>query len=580
MPLLEALLLRASSPAVAPGKLSVRIAVLDLQGNNLDSAAVRRLIGAALRSRDIIALNLLGNPGFTHEEEAMLLPHLQQNRRRKLQERAQPKKISSNALPSAAGEVQTACDANRQAIVRPPRPSVAIVGGGIAGLALALALHRRGISSTVFERDTSFDERRQGYGLTLQQGSKAIVDLGLGKDVVKVAAQSSSHFIFDSGGSVLAFWGPTRIAAAQEVKKCRRKKRKIDPVHAWSQVGKHNMHIPRQSLRRVLWRRCAEDIGPSTIRWGSMVQSIVYDKETRQCRLSIAPRAQPPDVSCKQAGDPATSFTVLADAVVACDGIHSKMRRQLLDDDLNFLGLIVILGIFNSSAFPLCRQRVFQMSDGNARIFVMPFSSETTSMWQLTIPMSQSLAKETSKSGASALKALAVQTTSDWSNPVSNIIRSTETDLVSGYPVYDREPMQVPLCAATGPITLAGDAAHCMSPLKGQGANQAMLDAIDIADALQCTLDSASQVGTSDSAVSYATAFRHYEAAMIARSTGKVLASRRACDLLHCPEFLSTSWQMRRKSCASTILPRIEAMKRASVGASSDPQLLDKYAFE
>ncbi len=44
-----------------------------------------------------------------------------------------------------------------------------IVGGGIGGLALAIALCKKGIDCVVFERDKSFSERSQGYGLTMQQ---------------------------------------------------------------------------------------------------------------------------------------------------------------------------------------------------------------------------------------------------------------------------------------------------------------------------------------------------------------------------------------------------------------------------
>ena len=91
------------------------------------------------------------------------------------------------------------------------RVHIAIVGGGIGGLALALALLRRGeperiliipvlthsshdscvlpgFKCTVFEKDPSFQHRRQGFGLTIQQGSAALVALGLGDSV---AAASS-----------------------------------------------------------------------------------------------------------------------------------------------------------------------------------------------------------------------------------------------------------------------------------------------------------------------------------------------------------------------------------------------------
>lgn len=52
-------------------------------------------------------------------------------------------------------------------------PLIAIVGGGLGGLACALALQQRGARVAVFERDDSFEARAQGYGLTLQQASEA-----------------------------------------------------------------------------------------------------------------------------------------------------------------------------------------------------------------------------------------------------------------------------------------------------------------------------------------------------------------------------------------------------------------------
>lgn len=49
---------------------------------------------------------------------------------------------------------------------------IGIIGGGIGGTALALACQRLSegaLVATIFERDSSFDARSQGYGLTMQQ---------------------------------------------------------------------------------------------------------------------------------------------------------------------------------------------------------------------------------------------------------------------------------------------------------------------------------------------------------------------------------------------------------------------------
>jgi NAD(P)-binding Rossmann-like domain len=46
---------------------------------------------------------------------------------------------------------------------------VAIVGGGLGGCALAVALQRKGIPYVMFEKDSHFASRKQGYALTLQQ---------------------------------------------------------------------------------------------------------------------------------------------------------------------------------------------------------------------------------------------------------------------------------------------------------------------------------------------------------------------------------------------------------------------------
>jgi hypothetical protein len=80
-------------------------------------------------------------------------------------------------------------------------PHVAIIGGGIGGMALAVAcLHRR-IPFTLYERDSHFDTRSQGYGLTLQQASKAIE--GLGIFGFKDGVISTRHLVHTTNGNVI-----------------------------------------------------------------------------------------------------------------------------------------------------------------------------------------------------------------------------------------------------------------------------------------------------------------------------------------------------------------------------------------
>ena len=58
-------------------------------------------------------------------------------------------------------------------------PHVAIIGAGIGGIALAIGCLHRGIPFTIFEKDGSFNERSQGYGLTLQQARKTLENFGI-----------------------------------------------------------------------------------------------------------------------------------------------------------------------------------------------------------------------------------------------------------------------------------------------------------------------------------------------------------------------------------------------------------------
>jgi 2-polyprenyl-6-methoxyphenol hydroxylase-like FAD-dependent oxidoreductase len=201
---------------------------------------------------------------------------------------------------------------------------------------------------------------------------------------------------------------------------------------------------------------------------------------------------------------------VTASVLVGCDGIRSAVRATKLGEDLaplRFLDCIVILGIGPSpQASPLTDGKtVFQTADGITRLYVMPFAEAGEevfglqaaggtglSMWQLSFPIDEINAIKLSQLGPSSLKAEALQRCGSWHDPIPSLLNATPESLITGYPCYDRtlvdeedlrgghdksEP-------SNAYVTLLGDAAHPMSPFKGQGANQALLDAVLLAQKL------------------------------------------------------------------------------------------------
>lgn len=378
-------------------------------------------------------------------------------------------------------------------------PHVAIIGAGIGGVALAVACLHRGIPFTLYERDSSFDARAQGYGLTLQQASNAIKGLGLFS--LKKAGNSTRHVVHTTEGKEITEWGRRTHSNVKKSPK------------------RINMHIPRQDLRLAL----LEQLGD-------------YDAVQRGHRL----------VGFKQCEDKNVELSfqingeiknVKADLVVGADGIRSVVRSLLIGEDitpLRYLGYVVILGICSLEAFEgvqsslLDSATVFQTVNGHERIYMMPYSLDSV-MWQLSFPMPEEEAKALSVQGAEALKEEACRRT-QWHQPIPQILSATLPAQVSGYPVYDRELLTSELLEKAGAFTLIGDAAHPMSPFKGQGANQALLDALELARNISITCTPMSkwkEIGVRK------TVLIEFEEEMLERSASKVKDSAEAVKLLH-----------------------------------------------
>lgn len=379
------------------------------------------------------------------------------------------------------------------------KPYVAIIGAGIGGVALAVACLHRGIPFTIYERDTHFDARSQGYGLTLQQASKAMKGLGI---TSLNGVISTKHIVHNTGGKILGEWG-TRKWMDTETK----------PT-----AKRTNMHIARQLLRLKLLEQLG---GKNKIQWGHQLLDFKSSENGIELNFLVN-------------GD---SKTAKADLVVGADGIRSVVRKIIIGEDvtpLRYLDCIVILGIcplslLNDVSSPLLdAATVFQTANGNERIYIMPYTADSV-MWQLSFPMSEEEAKILSAKGPAALKEEARRRT-QWHTPIPQIIESTQEDLISGYPVYDREVLSSELLAKNQNITLIGDAAHPMSPFKGQGANQALLDALKLASKIYKGCNAKlhwKEIGLRKSVLN------EFEAEMLERSAAKVKGSADAAQFLH-----------------------------------------------
>ena len=171
---------------------------------------------------------------------------------------------------------------------------------------------------------------------------------------------------------------------------------------------------------------------------------------------------------------------------------------------------------------------VFQTANGNERMYMMPYASDSV-MWQLSFPMSEKEAKALSAQGTHALKEEACRRC-QWHDPIPQILAATLEAQVSGYPVYDRALLESELLEKGAQVTLIGDAAHPMSPFKGQGANQALLDALALARGITRGCRPLSEWRKTGVRKSVLTEF---ESEMLERSATKVRGSAEAAQFLH-----------------------------------------------
>jgi 2-polyprenyl-6-methoxyphenol hydroxylase-like FAD-dependent oxidoreductase len=320
---------------------------------------------------------------------------------------------------------------------------VAIVGGGIAGLAFALALHQRGVACTVYE--SAREVKELGVGITLlPHGMRELTALGLEERLRAVAIENEESVFFNRFGQLIYREARGRFAGYEH-----------------PELGIH-----RGKLHRALFEAAMERLPAGTIVTGHRCDAVEQDAS---------------GVSIRIGGE-----VIRADVAVACDGFNSGVRRQFYPDERPaFTGINTWRGVTRRKPILGGRSYLRIGTVETGKIVIYPIVDDVDGAgnqlinWMAEMRMPGEPMNDWNKPGR--LEDF-IGIYGDWRFgflDVPEMIRAADTILE--YPMVDKDPVDR---WTFGRITFMGDAAHPMYPRGSNGAAQALIDARVLADEL------------------------------------------------------------------------------------------------
>jgi 5-methylphenazine-1-carboxylate 1-monooxygenase len=336
-------------------------------------------------------------------------------------------------------------------ILRIARMEVIIVGAGIGGLTLALALHKVGIASRVFEATPQI--KAVGVGITLlPHATKALTGLGLLPQLAKVAVTTRETAFFNRFGQLI-----------------HKESTGYDAGYEWPQLQIH-----RGDLQTVLLDAFRRRVGSDRLFTGWKCTG--FDQTSADATALF--RDDP--VTC---GAPASQ----GDVVVACDGLHSVVRKQLHSGEGEplYSGVNMWRGVTRWKPYlgGACYARAGWLTPGKMVIYPIrdKIDAEGRQLinWVAEVTTPQHERRDWNRPGNIEDFIGAFDDWHfDWLD-VPAMIRAADTILE--FPMVDQDPLP---WWTQGRVTLLGDAAHPMVPRGSNGAGQAILDALSLARAL------------------------------------------------------------------------------------------------
>lgn len=344
--------------------------------------------------------------------------------------------------------------------VREGRRTALIVGAGIGGLAAGIALRDAGWNVRVFER--AEDPRELGFALLLAPNAiSALRRLGLADRVIA---------------------GGIRVTDGDIRRMDGRRLRSFDLARLSDLVPEPPVVV----LRPVLHGALLEGLGREALVLGCAASGFVH--RAGHLALTLA-----------------DGHDVEGDLLVGADGVGSVIRTALHPDEgpPRPTGLFALRGVVHGPAASRVERSVQYFGRGIEAGVAR--ASQDAVYWYL------SLTPDHLAEGSVDASQVAERVAGQADETLRAIIGATPSEDLRLDELFDRDPARE---WGAGPVTLLGDAAHAMLPHAGQGAAQALEDAVTLGHVLR---QSAEPEG----------ALRRYERLRFERTRRVVLTARR-----------------------------------------------------
>ncbi len=368
-----------------------------------------------------------------------------------------------------------------------------IVGAGIAGPATAIALHKAGIDVTVAERRHDTDDGGSSFLTLGSNGIDALTALDAGHVVTRLGFETPTLTLVSGTGRVL---GDSRTSAV----------RPDAPV---------SRTLRRPDLSAAL--RAEARARGITIETGRVATGVARDDECARVRFADGGEA-------------------VADLVVACDGIHSRLRRAVdpTAPPPAYTGLVGLAG-YSPAGITDDRPGTYRMIFGRRAFFGYATAPGGDVWWFANVPQPHEPGRgEVERVEPETWRARLVDLFARDAGPATRLVDAA-TEIMPASPMHT-----VPRLARwhDGRTVLIGDAAHAPSPSSGQGASLAIEDAVVLARALRDADDVPAALGAFEAA-------RRRRVETIVRQAQRVNGSKAATGVVRVMRDLMLPWVLR-----------------------------------